>query len=72
MLNKILPVNEGTADRIIRVVVGLGLLSLAVVGPQSLLGLIGIVPLVTGLVGSCPAYRLLGVATCPMKAVEER
>ena len=72
MLNQILPTNEGTADRVVRVVVGLGLLSLTVVGPQSLLGLVGIVPLFTGLVGSCPAYRLLGIATCPMKAAEER
>ena len=58
-------VNEGTLDRVIRVVVGIALLSLAVVGPQSLLGLIGIVPLVTGLVGFCPLYRLLGIRTNP-------
>jgi hypothetical protein len=46
--------NEGTADRVIRVALGLVLLSLTVLGPQTLWGLVGIVPLVTGLAGSCP------------------
>ena len=59
--------NEGTADRIIRVVLGLALLSLVFVGPQSLWGLIGLVPLVTGLVGMCPIYSLLGIRTCALK-----
>jgi hypothetical protein len=56
--------NEGTADRALRVVVGLTLLSLVFVGPQTLWGLIGIVPLLTGASGVCPAYRLFGVSTC--------
>jgi len=62
--------NEGTADRVIRVVVGLGILSLIFVGPKSLWGLIGFVPLLTGLVGFCPLYRLVGMNTCavPKKA----
>jgi hypothetical protein len=64
MLEKILPRNESTVDRAIRVTAGLGLLSLTVVGPQTLLGLFGIIPLVTGLVGSCPLYRILGISTC--------
>jgi hypothetical protein len=67
MLSRILPTNEGTADRAARVVLGLGLLSLTVVGPQTAWGLVGLVPLVTGLVGSCPAYTLLGIKTCSMK-----
>lgn len=57
--------NEGTIDRIVRVVLGLGLLSLTVLGPQTWLGLIGIVPLVTGFVGFCPLYSVLGLRTCP-------
>jgi hypothetical protein len=57
-------VNEGTLDRAIRIVVGIGLLSLTLVGPRSLLGLIGVVPLLTGLVGCCPLYRLVGLSTC--------
>ena len=56
--------NEGTLDRVVRVVVGLALLALYFVGPQTWLGLVGIVPLVTGLVGYCPLYRLVGVSTC--------
>jgi len=58
--------NEGTLDRGIRIVIGLALLSLTVVGPKSMLGLIGIVPLVTGAIGFCPLYKLLGLSTCPM------
>lgn len=55
--------NEGTLDRVVRVVLGLALLALVVVGPKSWLGLVGLVPLVTGLAGYCPLYRLLGVHT---------
>lgn len=57
--------NEGTLDRGIRIVLGLALLSLTVVGPKSMLGLIGIVPLVTGAIGFCPLYKILGLSTCP-------
>ncbi len=57
-------VNEGTLDRAIRVVVGLALLSLFFFGPHTVLGWIGIVPLLTGLVGYCPLYRVLGISTC--------
>jgi len=57
--------NEGTADRILRIVAGIVLLSLTVVGPKTNWGLIGIVPLVTGLVGTCPLYSILGLNTCP-------
>jgi hypothetical protein len=57
-------VNEGNLDRGIRVVAGLILLSLTVVGPKSMLGLIGLLPLLTGIVGFCPLYRLLGISTC--------
>lgn len=59
--------NEGTADRVVRVLVGAGVLSLAFVGPQTPLGYIGIVPIVTGLLGSCPAYTLFGISTCGTK-----
>ena len=60
--------NEGTADRILRIVAGIALLSLTVLGPKTLWGLVGLLPLVTGLVGTCPIYSLLGWSTCPMKA----
>lgn len=58
--------NEGTVDRALRVLVGLGLLALVFVGPQTPWGWIGIVPLLTGLVGICPAYSLLGIRTCSL------
>ncbi len=59
-------INEGTVDRALRIVLGLVLLALVFVGPKTMLGLIGIVPLATGLVGFCPLYRLVGMSTCPM------
>ena len=67
MLAKLFPQNEATAERVIRVVAGVVLLSLVFVGPQTLFGLVGLVPLVTGLMGSCPIYTLFGFSTCPMK-----
>lgn len=57
--------NEHRVERVIRVGLGLALLSLVFVGPQTLWGLIGIVPLATGLVGTCPLYSLIGFSTCP-------
>jgi hypothetical protein len=56
--------NEGTLDRAIRVVIGIALISIVFVGPQSYWGLIGLVPLATGLVGFCPLYRIVGLSTC--------
>lgn len=55
--------NEGIADRIVRVALGLALLSLVFFGPKTIWGLIGLVPLVTGLVGYCPIYRVFGLST---------
>lgn len=65
MLAKLLPTNEGTVDRVVRVVLGLALLSLVFVGPQTLWGLVGLVFLATGALGSCPIYTALGLSTCP-------
>ena len=59
--------NEGTIDRTLRVIAGAALVSLVFVGPETPWGWIGIVPLVTGLVGNCPVYSLLGISTCPVK-----
>jgi hypothetical protein len=60
--------NEGMIDRALRIVLGLGLLALVFFGPQTPWGWIGIVPLLTGLVGFCPLYRLLGINTCAIKS----
>jgi hypothetical protein len=59
--------NVGSADRAIRIIVGLGVLSLVFVGPQTPWGYLGLLPLVTGLVGWCPPYALLGINTCGKK-----
>ncbi len=59
--------NVGTVDRILRVVAGLVLVTLAATGTVGLWGWRGVVPLATGLFKFCPAYALLGVSTCPMK-----
>ena len=56
--------NVGTIDRVLRVVVGLALISLVFVGPKTMWGLIGLVPLATAAVRFCPAYRLFGIRTC--------
>jgi hypothetical protein len=60
-------INEGTVDRAVRVIAGLIILSLAFIGPKSAWGYIGLLPIVTGLVGFCPAYTLLGISTGPAK-----
>jgi len=57
--------NEAGWDRVVRVVLGIGLLSLTLIGPQTWLGLVGLVPLVTGLLGFCPLYGMCGSSTCP-------
>jgi hypothetical protein len=62
-----MPTNEGALDRIIRVVVGLAIVSLVFIGPQTPWGWLGLVPLLTGLVGFCPAYALFGFSTCRAK-----
>ena len=59
--------NEGTVDRVLRVIVGAVAISLVFVGPQTAWGWLGLVPLVTGLVGNCPVYSLLGINSCGIK-----
>jgi hypothetical protein len=59
--------NAGTLDRAVRIALGLVAISLAFIGPRTPLGFIGVIPLVTGLVGFCPLYRLVGLNTCPAK-----
>ena len=58
--------NVGTIDRILRIVVGAVLIALVFVGPKTMWGWIGVIPLATAFVGFCPAYRLLGLRTCPV------
>lgn len=56
--------NVGSIDRGLRVVAGVVLLALVFVGPQTPWGWIGLVPLLTGLAGTCPAYSIFGLNTC--------
>jgi hypothetical protein len=60
-------VNSGTLDRAVRVVAGLVLIGLAATGQVGLWGYIGIVPLLTGAIGNCPAYSIFGINTCSLK-----
>ncbi|OGA30949.1 MAG: hypothetical protein A3G80_10850 [Betaproteobacteria bacterium RIFCSPLOWO2_12_FULL_62_13b] len=61
--------NVGGVDKILRIVVGLGLLSLVLFleGSARWWGLVGLIPLLTGLFNFCPLYTLFGFSTCPMK-----
>lgn len=59
--------NVGGIDRILRIVVGIVLIALAVTGTVGVWGYIGVVPLLTGLIGWCPAYLPLGIKTCGCK-----
>lgn len=60
--------NTGNIDRIIRVIIGIGLISLVFVGPKTAWGWIGVIPLGTALIGWCPLYRVLGINTLPKKS----
>lgn len=61
--------NVGGIDRVLRIVVGLALIGVAVMG-VSPWGWIGVVPLVTGLFKFCPAYAIFGINTCPLQKSE--
>jgi hypothetical protein len=58
--------NEGTIDRALRVAGGLVLIGLAATGTVGMWGYIGVVPLLTGAIGMCPLYTILGINTCPV------
>ena len=59
--------NEGTIDRAMRIIAGLALIALAYTGTIGMWGYIGIMPLLTGILGICPAYSIFGISTCPLK-----
>ena len=64
-----MPINVGSIDRALRIVLGIALISQVFVGPlgPALWGWIGVIPLATAVMGWCPAYSLLGIKTCPTK-----
>ena len=65
---KLFPTNEPTAARILRVGLGVALVGFAATGKVGAWGYVGIVPILTGLIGRCPLYTLLGFSTCPLKS----
>lgn len=60
--------NVGGIDRILRIVLGLALIALTLTGTIGAWGWIGIVPVLTGALSTCPLYTMLGFSTCPMKS----
>ena len=68
-MKNFLLVSQHPVERVVRVLVGLALLSLVFIGPKTAWGWIGIVPILTGVSGLCPLYTLLGISTCPKKSV---
>ena len=64
--------NVGSLDRILRVILGLGLIALAFVGPKSPWGWLGLVPLATAVLGWCPPYALVGLSTCSSRSNDKR
>jgi hypothetical protein len=65
MAGKLFTRNEHRIERALRIALGLGLLSMVFVGPRTYWGLLGLVPLATGLLGTCPLYTVFGLSTCP-------
>lgn len=59
--------NEGGLDRVLRIVAGMALIGLAATGKVGLWGYIGVIPLLTGAIGWCPLYTVLGINTCPVR-----
>lgn len=63
-----LKVNEHPIERVVRVILGVALVGMAAMGTIGAWGYIGVVPILTGAMGTCPLYSVLGFSTCPMKA----
>ncbi len=59
--------NVGSIDRLLRIFVGALLIGLTLAGNIGAWGWIGVIPLVTGLIGSCPLYKIFGISSCKLK-----
>lgn len=66
-MSQFLPVNEHPVERGLRILAGLALVGLAVSGTVGAWGYLGVVPVLTGSLGSCPLYTVLGISTCPLR-----
>lgn len=62
--------NAGSIDRGLRALLGIGLIAIVFVGPQTPWGWIGIIPLATALMGWCPLYSVLGINTCGVRSAK--
>ena len=62
-----LAINEHPVERALRVLLGIGIVSLVFIGPKTPLGWLGVIPILTGLSGRCPLYTVLGINTCPSR-----
>lgn len=62
-----LKVNEHPIERAVRVILGIALVGMAAMGTIGAWGYIGVVPILTGALGTCPIYTLFGLSTCPVK-----
>lgn len=71
-MGTLLRTNEHPVERTVRGVLGIVLIGLAFTGTLGAWAYIGIVPLLTGVVGSCPLYSVLGVSTCPLRQSTSR
>jgi len=60
--------NEGFIDRTLRILLGVLLLAMVFIGPQTFWGYVGLIPLITGLVGFCPLYKIFGLSSCSVKS----
>lgn len=66
-MSKLLPLNEHAVERVLRVALGVMFLLLAFTGPKTPWAFLGLIPILTGVLGSCPLYTLLGISTCAPK-----
>jgi len=64
---EIMKVNVGGIDKILRIVVGIALIAMTLMGVIGAWGWVGVVPLLTGLFGVCPLYSIIGLNTCPLR-----
>lgn len=67
-MKSFLEVTEHPIERVVRVLFGLGIVSLVFVGPKTPWGWLGVLPILTGITGLCPLYTVLGISTRPKKS----
>lgn len=69
-MSGLLKTNEHTIERIARIILGAGLIGAVVTGSLGVWAYVGAIPLLTGIIGSCPIYTVFGISTCPVKTIQ--